>query len=60
LVEEKLNPTVEEGAEAPGKDDKKHGHQKSGTNLDHAEDEVNEQAEYEEKQVQVAEIRLKF
>jgi len=43
LVEEKLNPSIEEGAEAP-KDDKKgaHGHHKSGTNLDHADEEVNE------------------
>ena len=51
MVEEKLNPTVEEGGEAhtPAKEDKKHGHQKSGTNLDHHEDEVNEQAVYEEK-----------
>lgn len=44
-----MNPSIEEGAEAPNekdvkKDDKKgaHGHHKSGTNLDHAEEEVNE------------------
>ena len=43
LVEEKLNPVQEESAETPAhKDDKKHGHSKSGTNLDHGEEEVNE------------------